>query len=199
MGGLVPPAWHHAVVLSPLQTRVALLVADLTESFGFVLAGGGALVARGEVDRTTRDLDYFATRPEQVLQLLPVLEQALLGAGFQVDTVRSVEGFARLLITDGAASTELDLASDFRLLPPERTAIGLTLAGEELALDKVLARFDRAEARDFVDLAAVVDRWGLDYLCQLAPEKDRGFDRLVLAAQLDRFDRLPAASFRLPA
>jgi len=186
-------------VLSPLQARVALLVADLTESSGFVLAGGGALVARGDVERTTRDLDYFATRPEQVLELLPILEQALRDAGLQVDTVRSAEGFARLLVTDGDASTELDLASDFRLLPPERTAFGLTLAGEELALDKVLALFDRAEARDFVDLAAVVDRWGLEHLCQLAPEKDRGFDRIVLAAQLDRFDRLPAASFRLPA
>ena len=42
-------------------------------------------------------------------------------------------GPAGLLVTDGEGSTELDLASDFRLLPPERTAFGLTLAGEELA------------------------------------------------------------------
>ncbi len=186
-------------MLSALQERVALLVADLIESSGFALAGGGALIARGDVDRTTRDLDYFATRPEQVLELLPRLEQALRGAGLEVDRVRATDGFARLLVTDAGAVTELDLASDFRLLPPERTPFGLTLAGEELAVDKVLALFDRAEARDFVDLAAVVDRWGLDHLCRLAPEKDRGFDRNVLAAQLGRFDRLPAASFRLPA
>jgi len=96
---------------SPLQARVAWLVADLTESSGFVLAGGGALVAQGDVERTTRDLDYFATRPEQVLELLPVLEQTLRDAGLRVDTVRSAEGFARLLVTDGEASTDIDLAS----------------------------------------------------------------------------------------
>lgn len=186
-------------MLSALQQRVALLAADLLESAGFVLAGGGALVARGDVERTTRDLDYFATRPEEVLELLPRLEQALRDSGLEVDRVRATDGFARLLVADGEAVTELDLASDFRLLPPERTPFGLTLAGEELAVDKILALFDRAEPRDFVDLAAVVDRWGLDHLCQLAPEKDRGFDRNVLAAQLGRFDRLPIASFRLPA
>ena len=32
-----------------------------------------------------------------------------------------------------------------------------------------------------------------------ASQKDLGFDRNLLAAQLGRFDRLPAASFRLPA
>ena len=100
---------------------------------------------------TIRDLDYFGTRPEQVLELLPVLERDLRDAGLQVDTVRITEGFARLLVTDGEAATEVDLASDFRLLPPERTPFGLALAGEELAVDKVLALFDRAEPRDFVD------------------------------------------------
>jgi hypothetical protein len=62
--------------------------------------------------------------------------------------------------------TELDLPNDCRLLPPERTPSGLTLAGEEPAVDKHLALFDRAEPCDFVDLAAVVDRWGLGHLCQ---------------------------------
>ncbi|MGH9137756.1 MAG: nucleotidyl transferase AbiEii/AbiGii toxin family protein [Acidimicrobiales bacterium] len=72
-----------------------------------------------------------------------------------------------------------------------RTPLGRTLAAEELAIDKVLALFDRAEARDFVDLAAVVDRWGLPHLCRRAKEKDAGFSADVLAEQLDRFDRLP--------
>jgi predicted nucleotidyltransferase component of viral defense system len=35
------------------------------------------------------------------------------------------------------------------------------LSAEELGADKLLALFDRAQARDFVDVAALVDRFGL--------------------------------------
>jgi hypothetical protein len=42
-------------VLSPLQQRVAEIVAGLEEAEGFALAGGAALIARGEVQRQTRD------------------------------------------------------------------------------------------------------------------------------------------------
>jgi predicted nucleotidyltransferase component of viral defense system len=58
------------------------------------------------------------------------------------------------------------------------------LAGEELAADKVLAVFGRAEARDFIDLLAVESRYGLDHLCRLAAEKDRGFTLVVFAEML---------------
>ncbi len=54
-----------------------------------------------------------------------------------------------------------------------------TLSGEELAVDKVLAVFGRAEARDFHDLMAVESRYGLDRLCKLVAEKDRGFTPAV--------------------
>jgi len=184
-------------VLTPLQHRVAAILIQLPEARDFVLAGGGAPVARGEVDRTTRDLDYFARTAEEVPLLLAALEHALRTDGLEVTTTRASGGFARLVISDGPASTEVDLAHDFRLLPPEQTPVGLTLAGEELAIDKVLALFDRAD-RDFIDLAAVVDRWGLDHLCQRAKEKDGGFDLGVLAQQLDRFGRLPGKDFQIP-
>ena len=165
-------------MLSPLQERIASLVSQLEAAEDFVLAGGAALVARGDVDRTTRDLDYLACSADQVPRLHVALKHALTADGL-------------------AVTTEVDLAYDFRLLPPEDTFVGRTLAGEELAIDKVLCLFDRAEARDFIDLAAVVDRWGLDHLCQRAKEKDGGFEREILAQQLDRFDRLPAQDFQL--
>ena len=49
------------------------------------------------------------------------------------------------------------------------------LSAEELGADKLLALFDRAQARDFVDVAALGDRLGLERLCELASEKDAGF------------------------
>lgn len=71
------------------------------------------------------------------------------------------------------------------------------LSGEELAVDKLLALFGRAEARDFVDLLAVEPRYGLDRLCRLAAEKDRGFVPAILAEMLGRFGRLRRDEFEL--
>lgn len=70
---------------------------------------------------------------------------------------------------------EIDLAADARLFPPELGPLVPTHSGAELAVDKVLAVFGQAEARDFIDLWMVEPRYGIDRLCKLAAEKDRGF------------------------
>ena len=54
--------------------------------------------------------------------------------------------------------TELDLAADARIWPVDKGPLGPMLSLEELGADKLLALFDRAQARDFVDVAALVDR-----------------------------------------
>lgn len=152
-------------MLSGLQLRVATVLAGLSEASEFVLAGGGALIARGDVHRLTRDLDFFASEPAQVDELLPVFEAALRAAGWEVIEERVAAGFARLVVVDGEERTGVDLATDARLLPAEESEFGLVLSTEELAVDKVLAVFGRAEARDFVDLAALEPRFGLAHLC----------------------------------
>lgn len=48
-------------MLSELQQRVARIVAGLADADDFVLAGGAALILHGMVERSTRDLDEFAT------------------------------------------------------------------------------------------------------------------------------------------
>ena len=182
-------------MLSDLQRRVAEIVAGLPEASGFVLAGGGALIARGDVDRLTRDLDFFTIDPAHVDLLLPVLEDALRAAGWTVVEETVVAGFARFVVDDGVERTGVDLAADARLLPAEPSEFGLLLSAEELAVDKVLAIFGRAEARDFIDLAALEPRFGLERLCRLALEKDVGFRQSVLLDMLGRFGRLPRDEF----
>jgi hypothetical protein len=182
-------------VLSPLQERVAAIIAGLDEAAGFALAGGAALIARGEVDRRTRDLDFFGLTGDAVDQLLPAAERALRAAELVVERVQVNPGFARLIVSTGDDRTELDLAADARLFPAEPREPAPTLSGEELAVDKVLAIFGRAEARDFVDLIELEPRYGLDRLCQLAAEKDRGFTPSVFAEMLDRFQRLRRDEF----
>jgi hypothetical protein len=73
------------------------------------------------------------------------------------------------------------------------------LSVEELGADKLLARFDRAQAGDFVDVAALVDRFGLDRLCELASEKDAGFSRSVLVEMLGGFGRFRPEEFEMSA
>ena len=198
MGRMVPAApRRRASVLTELQRRVVSIVNEVPEANGFALAGGGALIALGIVDRPTHDLDFFATSPDEVDQALPAIEQSLQTARMTVTRVSVTHGWARLEIGVGAEHTELDLAHDFRLLPVEATHAGRTIATEELAIDKVLALFDRAEARDFVDLAVLEPRFGLAHLCRRAVEKDGGFDKRVLLERLGRADRLPTDEFGL--
>jgi hypothetical protein len=69
------------------------------------------------------------------------------------------------------------------------------LASRELAVDKVLAVFGRAEARDFVDLFALEEFFRLEDLFALAKEKDRGFDARIFADMTRRVAALDASEF----
>jgi hypothetical protein len=184
-------------VLSPLQEHVAETIAGLEEAEGFALAGGAALILRGDVHRETRDLDFFGLTPEAVDRLVPAAEQALRRAGLTVHLVQQNPGFARFVVEGEGDRTELDLGADARLLPAEPGRPAPLLSGEELAVDKLLALFGRAEARDFVDLLAIESRYGFDRLCRLASEKDRGFTPAVLADMLGRFGRLRRDEFAI--
>ena len=184
-------------MLSRLQERIARILADLPEAREFALAGGAALIAGGLVDRETRDLDFFADRPAAVSELLPVLEGALRQSGLQVDLQQAHGGFARLGVSDGTESTEVDLCYDVRVRPTETISIGVVLAPEELAADKILAFFSRALPRDLIDLHALAQRFGFDRLCELAAEKDRGFNLAALADALGSTQRLPEEAFEV--
>jgi len=184
-------------VLSPLQERVAEIIASLDESRDFALAGGGALIVRGDVQRQTRDLDFFGLTADAVDHLVPAADRALQAAGFAVRHIQESHGFARLIVESDEDRTELDLGTDARLFPVDPGNPAPLLSGEELAVDKVLAVFGRAEARDFADLMAVEPRYGLDRLCQLAADKDRGFLPSVFAEMLSQFGRLRSDEFEL--
>jgi len=161
----------------------------------FALAGGEALIVRGDVDRQTRDLDFFGLDTATVDRLAPVAEQALREAGLNVERILDNPGFVRFVVMNNEARTEVDIASDARLFPLEEHRGFRMLSGEELAVDKLLALFGRAEARDFVDLMAVEKTFGLDRLFRLASEKDRGFSAAVFAEMMDRFGRLRRDEF----
>lgn len=123
-------------MLSDLQIEIARIVADVVEQDGFALAGGAALISRGEVQRKTQDLDFFALEPGNVDSAVPKVVGALRNAGFAVAVARQASGFARLSVERDGLVTELDMAADARLFPVERGPLVTTLSGEELAVDK---------------------------------------------------------------
>lgn len=182
-------------MLSPLQERIRWVLSDLPAGGDLALAGGAALIVWGVVSRPTKDLDFFATSSAAVNRLVPEIEAALEGDGLEVRRVQVADGFARLMVSSHNDETVVDVAWDARRFPRAITEEGPLLAVDELAGDKLLALFGRAAARDFIDVAALVDRYGLERLCELAAEKDRGFDRRVLADMLGRIYRLPRAEF----
>lgn len=185
-------------MLTPLQRRVAEIVADVAQNSQFALAGGAALIARGDIDRKTRDLDFFTPDSSEIASVVPQIETALRNAGLEVSRGLESPAFVRFEVRDGGDLTEVDFGTDARLLPVELSPLGPTIAGEELAVDKILALFGRAEPRDFIDLAAVADRYGFKNLAARAIEKDAGFDPQVLNSMLAKFDRLLRQEFEIP-
>ena len=112
--------------------------------------------------------------------------------------------FCRLVVTDRDDEVLVDLAVDSPPhLPPTMTLLGPTLAPLELAGRKLLALFDRAEARDFADVYVLAERFGQEALLNEASAADPGFDEQVLAQMmrtLDRFsdDEIPASAEVVP-
>jgi hypothetical protein len=184
-------------VLNDIQIEIAEIVSGVAAEAGFALAGGGALVALGVVDRVTRDLDFFTEQAGLVNSVADEVERALRQRGFGVERPLDAAGFVRLEVSRGAAVCEVDLGHDARRWPVQQLAVGPTVALEELAADKTLALLGRAAPRDFVDVQALAELFGTDRLCELAADKDLGFSRRHLADALDKIDRIGRDRFEV--
>lgn len=184
-------------MLTALQQQLVQAVRELPQAEGFALAGGAGLIAQGTSSRPTNDLDFFAESSADVDQFLPILEGSLRDAGLKVERITAEPGFARLSVGNESDQTLIDLAYDARLFAPVETDFGLVLALDELAADKTLAVFGRAEARDFVDLMALSEHYGLDELIELASAKDAGFDLAMFRMALGSISRHPRAIFQV--
>jgi predicted nucleotidyltransferase component of viral defense system len=176
--------------LTAFQTAVARLFFSLPASDGFLLAGGGALLATGLTTRPTEDLDFFGERGRSnVTAAREQLEAAAVALGWTVERLQVSDSFARLHIR-GEADLLVDIAIDASPgHPPIMSMVGPTFDQEELAGRKLMALFDRAEARDFADVFVLAKRFDRGVLLERAAEVDRGFDGRVLAAMMRTLDR----------
>ena len=182
-------------MLTPLQEQIRAVLADVASDVDLALAGAAALVVSDVVDRPTNDLDFFARYPSPQAETLDLVQGALEAAGLQVTRLTDMSNFARLQVESGDDSTEVDLGAHPRIAPVVRIGPGAVLALADLAADKVLALEARAEPRDFIDFAALAERFTLAELCDLAAEKDGGFHGSRLAARLAAFAQIGVEEF----
>lgn len=180
-------------MLHDFQQEVAATFLAMPEADGFALAGGAALIVRGIVDRSTQDLDLFVAEPRSVRLAVDAFRQVAAHRGWSTEIVRGGPSFVRLQVTGVAGEVLVDVAYDYRSRPVVPSLVGPTLSVEDLAADKVLALFGRAEARDFVDVYLLARHLPTDRMLALAAEKDTGFDPYQLAVAIGRLARHPRA------
>lgn len=164
--------------LDPLQEQILRVAQALPESQSLALAGGGAMLAHGFVNRLTKDIDLFTDRNvSEALAVARALRSALAERGLEVrEGLEPVEHrmVVRDPVTDRVCAVDV-FADGGRLQPVVLLDVGPVLHPDDLAADKVLALWSRALPRDFVDVAALTRQYDPRRLLELAAAKDSGF------------------------
>lgn len=112
-----------------------------------------------------------------------------MAAGHEVEIEHRTETFARLYLTDPDASGEqhrVELVANWRLQPPVQMDVGPVLHPDDVMAGKMDALYNRAAARDFLDIDAAITggHYTLERLCELAEAVDAGFDRAIFSQML---------------
>jgi hypothetical protein len=185
--------------MDPFQARVAQVALHAAAGRTFALAGGNALIAHGLLTRPTQDVDLFTPEAGGAAAVLEAVRGALVGDGFTVDVTRGPTGhngdFAQLRVSRDDLVTQVDLGRDWRAREAVTLDIGPVLHLDDAVAAKATALLGRALARDFIDVAAALDRYSRSRLLQLAFERDPGLRVLDVAFAAQRLDRLPDDQF----
>lgn len=170
--------------ITDFQAEVARVFFSLPEAESFLLAGGLALAAHGLSERPTEDFDAFTSHAGDVTTACEAFTAAAGNRGWLVNVIQASETFVRPEVA-GEDVLLVDIALDSAPgLPPVMSILGPTFAPEELAGRKLLALFDRAMPRDFVDVYVLAQRWEPWRLIELAKATDAGFELTVLLAAM---------------
>ena len=172
---------------------------DAAERYGFALAGGYAVQAAGFLQRPSEDIDLFTVweRRGEFEAAVSAIVGAYLAAGLGVQAERRHDTFTRLTVSDGVQTAKVELGVDMRANEPVRISIGPVLHPDDAVANKMGALYDRALARDFIDIDAVLQsgRYDQRALLELAEGSDITFDRSVFADALAQAQLLDADDF----
>jgi hypothetical protein len=172
---------------------------DAAQRYGFALAGGYAVQAAGFLQRPTEDIDLFTVweRRNEFDTAVRAIVEAYLAAGLAVASERRHDSFTRLTVTDGVQTAKVELGVDMRANEPVLISIGPVLHPDDAVANKLGALYERALARDFIDIDAVLrsGRYDRPALLELAERSDITFDRDAFADALAQAQLLDADDF----
>jgi Nucleotidyl transferase AbiEii toxin, Type IV TA system len=193
--------------VSELHARVAAIALGAAARHGFALGGGNALLAYGLISRPTSDVDIFTDHEDGVAAAADAVEAALHAAGFGAERVDKTagladvfygmgEGLAEWTITaPGGETMALQMAYFARAREPLVMEIGPVLDLEDVWSGKVIALASRAYERDYLDVAAALERYTPAQLIALARRLDPGLTGSDFADAGRRLDRLSERRF----
>ena len=188
-------------VLTSLQKELLNSFAAVADSQQFYLTGGTALAEFYLQHRKSLDLDFFTSVKELLLPFSFQLEEHVKKLSATSVRQRGLHSFVELAIKKGKESTLIHLAYDapFRFKPtkefPEFPGVRIDNL-TDIASNKLLALFQRATLRDFVDIYFLVkeNHFTREKLMSLAKEKDPGFDLYWLGVAFEQINTFPADS-----
>ncbi|GAA0496769.1 hypothetical protein Ade02nite_55240 [Paractinoplanes deccanensis] len=181
--------------------RIALAVAT---KHGFVLGGGVAWLVNGLVARPTEDVDLFTDAPGGVAAAAGEVTAALKAAGYRVVAEEGDELFEGMatdiqefLVAGGHRALRLTLCRLDRQRAPVVMELGPVMHLDDLVATKVAALVNRREVRDYIDVAAALERYPLSQIMELAHAADPALDPDDIADAGRYLDRLDDARFAL--
>jgi hypothetical protein len=187
------------VPLDPLQDLIVRTASNLPEAHTIALAGGGAMIAHGFVDRATQDVDLFTEiDDDEARHVCAALRAALRDRGLDSRDADRPPADHRFVAVDPADGSECIVevfADGGRLQPRVMLDVGPVLHPDDLAADKVLALWGRARPRDFYDVHALMRRYTPESLLRLAASKDAGFSTETFLDALNAIKRLTDADW----
>ncbi|MFI2713411.1 nucleotidyl transferase AbiEii/AbiGii toxin family protein [Micromonospora sp. NPDC018662] len=159
--------------------RVALAAAG---PHRFVLGGGVAWAAHGLVTRPTEDVDLFADVEGAAAAAAADVRAALERAGYRVDDAdpgglgEVFDGFDSdlrdFVVGRDGRRIRLSLARLDRHRSPVVMDFGPVMDVRDLLANKTAALVNRREVRDYIDVAAALDRYAVAELLALARQVD---------------------------
>jgi hypothetical protein len=181
--------------------RIALAVAT---KHGFVLGGGVAWLVNGLVDRPTEDVDLFTDTAGGVAAAAGEVTAALAAAGYRVVPEEGDDLFEGMsadiqefLVAGRERALRLTLCRLDRRRAPVVMDVGPVMHLDDLVATKVAALVNRREVRDYIDVAAALERYSLQRVLELAHAADPALDPADVADAGHYLDRLDDARFAL--
>ena len=179
--------------------RLARTGLAAAERYGFALAGGYAVQAAGLLMRPTEDIDLFTAweRRDDFAAAITAVVDAYLAEGLSVESEHYHDTFVRMTVSDGEHTAKVELAVDTRANEPIQMTVGPVLHPDDAVANKMNALYERALARDFIDIDAAVQsgRYDQETLLQLIERSELAFDRRMFAEALGQIHNLDPDDF----